>query len=69
MLMLMLDQERTMKKTRNKHGVMVTLNEETCAFILRYAFSCMTTAEHRLALTPKQYSFLEEDREEGGDTQ
>lgn len=67
MLMLMLDQERTMKKTRNDKGAMVTLNEETCEFILKYVFSCMTSAEYRLALTPKKYSFLEEDRKEGGD--
>ena len=63
--MLMLAEERTMKFTRNKHGEMVRLSEDTCNFILRYCLNCLTPAEHRLALTPRIYHFLEDDCEEG----
>ena len=63
--MLMLAEERTMKLTRNKHGEMVRLSENTCNFILKYCFNCLSPAEHRLALTPRTYKFLEDDYEEG----
>lgn len=63
MLMLMLDEERTMKWTRDSKGRMNMLSAHSCRFIFAYCMHCMSPAEARLALKPKTHQFTEEQEE------
>ena len=51
----MLDEERTVKNTRNRFGEMVPLSKETCEFIMQFCFECMSEAELNQAFKKPHY--------------
>ena len=63
MLMLKLDDDRTMIPTRDKDGNMVTLSASTCSFIMSFCLFSMSDAERVACLRPKTFKFLEEEEE------
>lgn len=63
MLMLMLDEARAMRWTRDKNGEMKMLSAHTCTFIFKYCMYCMSMAERRLTIKPKTHQFTEEQEE------
>ena len=63
MLMLKLDDDRTMIPTRDKHGNMVTLSASTCSFIMAFCLHSMSDAERKACLRPKTFKFLEDQDE------
>ena len=60
MLMLKLDDDRTMTPTRDKNGKMVTLSANTCSFIMSFCLFSMSNAERKACLRPKTFTFTEE---------
>ena len=64
MLMLKLDDDRTMIPTRDKDGNMVTLSPSTCSFIMSFCLFSMSDAERKACLRPKTFTFTEDQKEE-----